>query len=108
MKRHLRLVISLSTAILLVAAGCGDDDDEDADEETALRPHIASPDLHTGLHSGFLDDDDPPTAGSGHKETRYRDEPESPVDDEKEQSGPQSPGSGSGSGSSWEHASETR
>ena len=83
-------------------------DDEDADEETALRPHIASPDLHTGLHSGFLDDDDPPTAGSGHKETRYRDEPESPVDDEKEQSGPQSPGSGSGSGSSWEHASETR
>ncbi|EJF66179.1 peptidase S8/S53 domain-containing protein [Dichomitus squalens] len=83
-------------------------DDEDADEETALRPHIASPGLHTGLHSGFLDDDDPPTAGSDPKETRYRDEPESPVDDEKERSGATSPGSGSGSGSSWEHASETR
>ncbi|KAI0636603.1 peptidase S8/S53 domain-containing protein [Trametes polyzona] len=81
-------------------------DDEDADEETALRPHVASPGLETGLHSGFLEDDDPPTAGSLPKHSRYRDEPESPVEDEKLRS--DSPGSGSGSGSSWEHASETR
>ncbi|KAJ8496835.1 hypothetical protein ONZ51_g888 [Trametes cubensis] len=79
-------------------------DDEDADEETALRPHAISPGLESGLHSGFLDDDDSPT-GSGRKE-RYRDEPESPVEVDKERA--DSPGSGSGSGSSWEHASETR
>ncbi|KAI0373034.1 hypothetical protein BV20DRAFT_1034273 [Pilatotrama ljubarskyi] len=79
-------------------------DDEDADEETALRPHTISPGLETGLHSGFLDDDDPPTAGGEPKQTRYRDEPESPVEKERAES----PGSGSGSGSSWEHASETR
>ncbi|KAI9065403.1 hypothetical protein FKP32DRAFT_1647634 [Trametes sanguinea] len=81
-------------------------DDEDADEETALRPHALSPGLETGLHSGFLDDDDSPTAGAGPKPTRYRDEPESPVGEEKERA--DSPGSGTGSGSSWEHASETR
>ena len=82
-------------------------DDEDADEETALRPHATSHGLDTGLHAGFLDDDDPPSAGDGLKETRYRDEPDSPVGHEqKEQSRSASPGSGSGS--SWEHASETR
>ena len=81
-------------------------DDEDVDEETALRPHSISPGLDTGLHSGFLDDDDPPTAGSG-KQTRYRDEPDSPVED-KERERSDSPGSVTGSGSSWEHASETR
>ncbi|RDX56377.1 hypothetical protein OH76DRAFT_1395493 [Lentinus brumalis] len=87
-------------------------DDEDADEETALRPHSISPGLATGLHSGFLEDDDPPTGGSGGRQTRYRDEPESPVKDEKERERSGSPesasGSGSGSGSSWEHASEMR
>ncbi len=85
-------------------------DDEDADEETALRPHSISPGLATGLHSGFLEDDDPPTGGSGERQTRYRDEPESPVKDEKERerSGSPESGSGSGSGSSWEHASEMR
>ncbi|KAI1794703.1 peptidase S8/S53 domain-containing protein [Ganoderma leucocontextum] len=82
-------------------------DDEDADEETALRPHAASHGLDTGLHAGFLDDDDPPSAGGGQKETRYRDEPDSPVD-QKENSRSTTPGSGSGSGSSWEHASEAR
>ncbi|KAL1944799.1 hypothetical protein VTO73DRAFT_3229 [Trametes versicolor] len=81
-------------------------DDEDADEETALRPHTISPGLETGLHSGFLEDDDPPTAGGSPKHARYRDEPDSPVEDEKLRA--DSPGSGSGSGSSWEHASETR
>lgn len=84
-------------------------DDEDADEETALRPHATSHGLDTGLHAGFLDDDGPPSAGGGPKETRYRDEPDSPVDrEQKERSRSTSPGSGSGSGSSWEHASETR
>ncbi|KAI0748474.1 peptidase S8/S53 domain-containing protein [Daedaleopsis nitida] len=82
-------------------------DDDDVDEETALRPHSISPALDNGLHSGFLDDDDPPTAGSG-RQTRYRDEPESPVGNDKERGRSDSPGSGSGSGSSWEHASETR
>ncbi|KAI0822765.1 peptidase S8/S53 domain-containing protein [Trametes gibbosa] len=81
-------------------------DDEDADEETALRPHAISPGLETGLHSGFLEDDDPPTAGGLPKHARYRDEPDSPVEEEKLRA--DSPGSGSGSGSSWEHASETR
>ncbi|KAI0672841.1 peptidase S8/S53 domain-containing protein [Trametes maxima] len=83
-------------------------DDEDADEETALRPHSISPGLETGLHSGFLEDDDPPTAGGVPKQTRYRDEPDSPVHDEKERADSPASGSGSGSGSSWEHASETR
>ncbi len=85
-------------------------DDEDVDEETALRPHSISPGLDTGLHSGFLDDDDPPTAGSGKQQSRYRDEPDSPAHDDKERERERSdsPGSGSGSGSSWEHASETR
>ena len=80
-------------------------DDDEADEETALRPHSISPALDTGLHSGFLDDD-PPTAGSGHHDTRYRDEPDEPAKESRSES-PAS-GSGSGSGSSWEHASETR
>ena len=87
-------------------------DDEDADEETALRPHSISPGLDTGLHSGFLEDDDPPTGGSGGKQSRYRDEPDSPVEGEKVHDRSDSPGSasgsGTGSGSSWEHASETR
>lgn len=87
-------------------------DDEDADEETALRPHSISPGLDTGLHSGFLEDDDPPTGGSGGKQSRYRDEPDSPVEGEKVHDRSDSPGSasgsGTGSGSSWEHASEMR
>ncbi|KAH9945793.1 peptidase S8/S53 domain-containing protein [Epithele typhae] len=83
-------------------------DDDEVDEETALRPHSISPPLPTGLHTGFLDDDDPPTAGS-QRATRYRDEPESPVGSrEGDRSESPASGSGSGSGSSWEHASETR
>ena len=95
------------TKELYDAFGEVDDDDEDADEETALRPHAVEPALDSSLHTGFLDDDDPPTAGSGGRhDARYRDEPESPVSREGDRS--DSPGSGSGSGSSWEHASETR
>ena len=95
-----------TTKELYDAFGEVSDDDDDVDEETALRPHSISHALDTGLHSGFLDDDDPPSGGSGRQQARYRDEPESPV--EKEATRSDSPGSGSGSGSSWEHASETR
>ena len=37
MKRHLRLVIALTTTALLVAAGCGDDDDEPSTPEAAVE-----------------------------------------------------------------------
>ena len=85
-------------------------DDEDADEETGLRPrdHGDSPDGRLGFHSGFLDDDDPVSAG--HRPT-YRDEPEEadhlkgPAD--VRSASPASGGEGSGDGS-WEHASQTR
>ncbi|KAH7923465.1 hypothetical protein BV22DRAFT_1036240 [Leucogyrophana mollusca] len=88
-------------------------DDEDADEETGLRPggHLGSAGL--GFHSGFLDDDDPPTAGPT---PIYRDEPEENEEGEEgaadhhdvsPEARSLSPGSGSGDGS-WEHASQTR
>ncbi|KAG0701494.1 peptidase S8/S53 domain-containing protein [Suillus ampliporus] len=70
-------------------------DDEDADEETRLHG--------VGFHSGFLDDDDPSSAGPA---PVYRDEPEG-----RHGTSPDvrsaSPGSGSGSGESWELASQT-
>lgn len=82
-------------------------DDEEADEHTQLR----GPGRSTGgigFHSGFLDDDDPSTAGPTPK---YRDEPDSgrtPREPERQptENVPSSP-SGSGDGS-WEHASQTR
>lgn len=76
-------------------------DDEDADEQTGLRPHDRSPGVGLGYHSGFLEDDEPPSA------PLYRDEP---TDAERHREGrPESPASGSGSGDgSWEHASQTR
>jgi kexin len=70
-------------------------DDEDADEETRLRGE--------GFHSGFLDDDDPSSAGP---EPAYRDEPRGEHDVSPDVRSA-SPGSGSGDGS-WEHASQTR
>ncbi|KAF8913556.1 peptidase S8/S53 domain-containing protein [Mucidula mucida] len=63
-------------------------DDEDADEETHLRGgHSVSEGI--GFHSGFLDDDEPGSAGGSGQ--RYRDEP-----------APESPGQSSGDGS-WQH-----
>lgn len=77
-------------------------DDEDADEETGLRRGADSTPVGLGYHSGFLDDDDPASAGG--PPTRYKDEPEP---HEKEHERTQSPGSGDGSGSGdWEHASQ--
>lgn len=76
-------------------------DDEDADEETSLRRGAESTPVGLGYHSGFLDDDDPASAGG--PPTRYKDEPE-PREKVPERS--ESPsGSGSGSGD-WEHASQ--
>ena len=37
MKRHLRLVTALSTALLLLAAGCGDDEDDPSAPEAAVE-----------------------------------------------------------------------
>lgn len=45
-------------------------DDEDADESTGLRPDVVARES-LGYHAGFLDDDDPQSAGP----TPYRDEP---------------------------------
>ena len=42
MKRHLRLLTALTTAVMLLAAGCGDDDDESAPEvEVEEQPELA-------------------------------------------------------------------
>lgn len=86
------------TKDLYDAFGEVEDDDEDADESTGLRPHVHSPGVEMGLHSGFLDDDEPSTGGSAIG--RYRDEPvEAPQPTQQRADSP-----GSGSGSSWEHA----
>jgi len=82
----------------LYAAFDEDEDDEDADEETGLRRGVESTPVGLGYHSAFLDDDDPASAVG--PPTRYKDEPEPHV---KERS--DSP-AGSGSGESWEHASQ--
>lgn len=76
-------------------------DDEDADEATQLRPgpHRRSEGL--GFHSGFLDDDEPPTGGV--RTGEYTDEPEpEPAKHDRERQRATSP---SESGGSWEHAS---
>ncbi|KAJ7583085.1 peptidase S8/S53 domain-containing protein [Mycena floridula] len=53
-------------------------DDDDADEETRLRPESSHPHRRSeglGFHSGFLDDDEPQSAGPT-TATVYKDEPE--------------------------------
>ncbi|KAI0077117.1 hypothetical protein K474DRAFT_1662048 [Panus rudis PR-1116 ss-1] len=87
-------------------------DDEDADESTGLRPGgpmAERSSVGLAYHSGFLDDDDPSTAG-GPRTGQYRDEPDQPEPHDKDRPhSPESHASGSGSGDgSWEHASETR
>ena len=74
------------------------DDDEDADEQTMLHPGRSFDDHQEaglGFHSEFLNDDDP---ASAEPTPRYRDDPQ------PREEGLASPGSGSGS--SWEHASQ--
>jgi glutamate transport system substrate-binding protein len=44
MKRHLRLVTALSTAVLLLAVGCGDDDDEPSTPEAEVEEQPEFPD----------------------------------------------------------------
>ncbi|KAK0484020.1 peptidase S8/S53 domain-containing protein [Armillaria novae-zelandiae] len=87
-------------------------DDEDADEETHLRGGRPLSE-GIGFHSGFLDDEEPESAGGSGLQQKYRDNPEdeSRVDlTEKERkrsperSASTSP-SLSGDGS-WQHASE--
>lgn len=75
-----------------------DDDDNDADEQTMLHPGQSFHEYQEaglGFHSEFLNDDDP---ASAEPTSRYRDDPRLP------EGGSTSPGSGSGS--SWEHASQ--
>ena len=74
-------------------------DDDEVNEMTGLHH---SPDA-VGYHSGFLDDDEPTTAGGA--TPHYKDEP-SHAEPHPRASSPAS-GSGSGDGS-WEHASQTR
>lgn len=76
-------------------------DDEDADEHTGLRRGVESTPVGLAYHSGFLEDEDPASAGPP---TRYKDEPE-PSEKERERSSSPASGSGSGSGD-WEHASQ--
>lgn len=74
------------------------DDDEDADERTMLHPGRSFDDHQEaglGFHSEFLNDDDP---ASTEPTPIYRD------DSQLREEGSASPGSGSGS--SWEHASQ--
>lgn len=85
----------------LYAAFDEEDDDEDADEETGLRRAPDHSPVGLGYHSGFLDDDDPASAGG--PPTRYKDEP-SPTERAAERS--HSPEEGSGDSGSWEHASQ--
>lgn len=76
-------------------------DDEDADEETGLRPrHTGEPSTGVGFHSGFFDDEQGEELAP-----RYRDEPEiSPIGEHlRTEDRSDSPGSGS----SWDHASQT-
>lgn len=93
----------VSTRSKELYAAFDEEDDEDADEETGLRRAPDQSPVGLGYHSGFLDDDDPASAGG--PPTRYKDEP-SPAERAAER--PHSPEDGSGdSGSgSWEHASQ--
>ncbi|KII89183.1 hypothetical protein PLICRDRAFT_687640 [Plicaturopsis crispa FD-325 SS-3] len=99
------------TKELYDAFGEVSDDEDDADESTGLRggrPQDRSPG-GLGFHEGFLDDDDPQSAGPT---PLYKDEPD--AHDSSLEAGAgrdspddraRSPGSGDGS---WEHASQTR
>jgi kexin len=97
---------SRPTKELYDAFGEVSDDDDDDDETKALRGTHPQDRVAEGLgfHSGFLDDDEPPSAG-GRPTPLYQDEPESAQpsrEARRERSGTSSP---SGSGGSWEHAS---
>lgn len=76
----------------------GELSDDDADEDSRLRPESHRME-RLGFHSGFLDDDDPPSAG-GPKSAKYHDEPGPAAPPSRVSS----PSEGSGDGS-WEHAS---
>lgn len=95
---------SVSTRSKELYAAFDEEDDEDADEETSLQRVPEQSPVGLGYHAGFLDDDDPASAGG--RPTRYKDEP-SPAERAAER--PHSPEDGSagdsGSGS-WEHASQ--
>ncbi|KAG6916651.1 hypothetical protein DXG01_005937 [Tephrocybe rancida] len=92
---------SRPTRELYDAFGELSDDDEDAEEGTALRGNHPL-ERGLGFHSGFLDDDEPPTAG-GAPTPKYHDEPSS--HDHERRGNPSQPPSPDGSGGSWEHAS---
>ena len=81
-------------------------DDEDADEETRLRgvhPQDQSPG-RLRFHSGFLDDDEPPSTGGA--ALKYKDEPEDEPREGQRHSPEDRATSPSVSGDgSWEHAS---
>ncbi|KAF8911017.1 peptidase S8/S53 domain-containing protein [Gymnopilus junonius] len=87
----------------------GEVSDEDDDETTALQPQQARSTGGLGFHSGFLDDNDPPTAAG--PTPQYHDEPEnndvhahSKRQESTPEEGTASP-AGSGDGS-WGHASK--
>ncbi|KAF8261078.1 peptidase S8/S53 domain-containing protein [Lactarius quietus] len=90
--------------------GDEDDDDDDADENTGLRAGSPSKTgVEVGFHEGFLDDEEPNTPATAPTPPAYRDEPEPEKREPPPRVGAASPSeSGSGDGSSWEHASETR
>ena len=87
------------TRELYDAFGEVSDDEDDVDERTGLHGgHDPSGGL--GFHAGFLDDDDPQSAGIPYSGAApYKDDP---VDQSRRDRG--SPGTDE----SWEHASETR
>ncbi|KAF5381118.1 hypothetical protein D9615_004127 [Tricholomella constricta] len=95
---------SRPTRELYDAFGEVSDDDEDNDEGTALRGSHPQDRDSTGLrfHSGFLDDDEPSTAGAGPTPI-YRDEP-GPSHEPRPSPG-RAISPGGSSGDSWEHAS---
>lgn len=99
---------SRPTKELYDAFGEVSDDEDDEDETRALRGTHPQDRVAGGLgfHSGFLDDDEPPSAGV-HPTPLYHDEPESvqPRGDGGAQRERNIPSSPSGSGGSWEHAS---
>jgi len=76
-----------------------DDEDDDVDEQTGFHGG-RDPRGGLGFHAGFLDDEDPQSAGIPHNGAApYKDDP---VDQSRLD------GSPPGTDESWEHASETR
>lgn len=87
------------TRELYDAFGEVSDDEEDVDERTGLHGG-RDPSGGVGFHAGFLDDDDPQSAGTPHTgAVPYRDEP---VDQ------PRRDRHSPGTDESWEHASQSR